>query len=271
MRTVPGSAAKRSCERAPRRRSMRAIRRRRGDAVAEALVDPALAGGQRGERLAAVVDVVVHRVQQPRHDPLPAVGHGDRHPRDAAGRQRSAARHRHLQLVRAGDPDDVAAVDGDAEARRGPSSTRPRSVLLRGQRVAEGPGVERATIAGQSSSVGGADLDHGASLVGRRGSRRRRVTCPGDGHGDVRRRDAHLRRARAPRRRPPRPGDRRRRVPRARRPVGLREVDDAADAGRARAGRRGHDPHRRSRRHASCRRRTATSRWCSSPTPCTRT
>ena len=47
------------------------------------------------------------------------------------------------------------------------------------------------------------------------------------------------------RRRPRRPRDPRRRVHGARRPVGLRQVDAAADAGRDRRGQRRHDPHRR--------------------------
>ena len=69
----------------------------------------------------------------------------------------------------------------------------------------------------------------------------------------------------------PRPGDPRRRVHDPRRPVRVGQVDGAADGGRARGGDRGHDPDRRARRHRTWRRRTATSRWCSRATRCTRT
>ena len=57
---------------------------------------------------------------------------------------------------------------------------------------------------------------------------------------------------------------------RAARPVGLRQVDDAAPDRRTRDGRRRPHPDRRPRRHASCRRRSATSRWCSRATRCSR-
>ena len=50
------------------------------------------------------------------------------------------------------------------------------------------------------------------------------------------------------RRRRPEPGGRRPGVPRAARPVGLREVDRAADDRRSRDADRRHDPHRRPRR-----------------------
>ena len=165
----------------------------------------------------------------------PPVGHG------------GAARHGHLQRPRPGQPDDLAAVDGEPEAvelHRSPARARGPRPSIEYPKAR----VSASDIAGQSSSVAVADLDHAASLAGRR-ARGALHYIPGDGHRHVRRRHAHLRGARAPGRRPPRPGGRRRRVPRARRPVGLRQVDDAADARRAGAGRRGHDPHRRPRRH----------------------
>ena len=55
---------------------------------------------------------------------------------------------------------------------------------------------------------------------------------------------------------------------RAARPVGLRQVDDAAADRRPRDRRRRPHPDRRPRRHARCRRRSATSRWCSRATRC---
>ena len=67
---------------------------------------------------------------------------------------------------------------------------------------------------------------------GKSGLRRRRQDLPG--------RDARGRR--------PEPRDRGRRVPRARRPVGLRQVDRAADDRRPRGHHRGRDPDRRPRR-----------------------
>ena len=61
------------------------------------------------------------------------------------------------------------------------------------------------------------------------------------------------------------------RVRGARRPVGVRQVDAAADDRRSREGDRGDGPDRRARRHDRRRRRIATSRWCSRTTRCTRT
>ena len=54
-------------------------------------------------------------------------------------------------------------------------------------------------------------------------------------------------------------------------PVGLRQVDAAADDRRAGEGDGGDGPDRRARRDRRSRRRTATSRWCSRTTRCTRT
>ena len=68
-----------------------------------------------------------------------------------------------------------------------------------------------------------------------------------------------------------RPRHPRRRVHGARRAVGLRQVDAAADDRRARGGDRGARPHRRRGRRRSYARATATSRWCSRTTPSTRT
>ena len=63
---------------------------------------------------------------------------------------------------------------------------------------------------------------------------------------------------------------RRRRADGARRPVGLGQDDRAADAGRARGGRRRAGRDRRSAWSTTCRRASATWRWCSRTTRCTR-
>ena len=63
----------------------------------------------------------------------------------------------------------------------------------------------------------------------------------------------------------------RRRVHGARRPVGLRQDDRAADGRRARGDLRGRAPDRRARRQPRARRATATSRWSSRATRSTRT
>ena len=88
----------------------------------------------------------------------------------------------------------------------------------------------------------------------------------------------HLRpgHARLPRRDPPvgrraRPDDRRRRVPGPRRPVGLRQVDRPAHARRPGGGHRRVASASATGTSPTCRRRTATSRWCSRTTRCTRT
>ena len=90
------------------------------------------------------------------------------------------------------------------------------------------------------------------------------------GSRDVRRRGQDLRR-RNPRRQRPEPRGARRRVPRPRRPVGLRQDDGAADGRRARGDHRRRRFDRRPRRQRPRRRRSATSRWSSRTTRSTRT
>ena len=80
---------------------------------------------------------------------------------------------------------------------------------------------------------------------------------------DLSRRDARGRGARS--------RDRRRRVHGARRAVGLRQDDDAADDRRARGDHRGRDPDRRPRRQRARPDASATSRWSSRTTRSTRT
>ena len=72
-------------------------------------------------------------------------------------------------------------------------------------------------------------------------------------------------------RRRPRPRHRRRRVPRPGRPVRLRQVHLAADARRPRGRRRRARSSSATATSPTCRRRTATSRWCSRTTRSTRT
>ena len=82
---------------------------------------------------------------------------------------------------------------------------------------------------------------------------------------------AHLPGRRRARARRARPGDRRRRADGARRPVGLRQDDGAADARRARGGRRRARSTSTAATSPTTRRRTATWRWCSRTTRSTRT
>ena len=85
-------------------------------AVAEPAVDPALRRAEDRDGV-ALVEVRAVLLEEHRGEHAPAAVRGvHRHPRHAGGRQRAAARHGHVELVVAGQTDDVAAVDGQEEA-----------------------------------------------------------------------------------------------------------------------------------------------------------
>jgi hypothetical protein len=107
--------------------------------VAEPAVDRALARGEDGGDLAALVRQLVLAGHQPGEHPLAPVRRQDTHPRDAAGRHERPARHAHAELDGARDADDVPVLHRDREARRIEQHTELGETLDgRGDRLAVG-------------------------------------------------------------------------------------------------------------------------------------
>ena len=146
-------------------------------------------------------------------------------------------------------------------AQRSPGHGRRRRVRLARGHPSQTCGAYVVTHGAARSSAVGAD-------------RPSRATCRSEGAyvADISIRGlskVYPERCRRGSRRAPRGG--RRRVPRARRPVGVRQVHAAADDRRPRGGDRRRAVRRRSRHHRRPASRRATSPWCSRATRCTRT
>ena len=87
----------------------------RGEPVAVAPVDPLVGRPERGDRLAARVNVVELRSHHRRQDPAPPVRRIDADDRDAGTRHRPA-RHGELERERPGAADGPLALEGGMHA-----------------------------------------------------------------------------------------------------------------------------------------------------------